>query len=97
MAKPIPFSATQPAGVDLSDDGSRQYVGCVSPAGQGRVYIIETSGDTVVDSLTAGGNLMGYIITPPTSNDTGGMFAVIPSAVRRTFNNFHVAVRGEIP
>ncbi|MDZ4722978.1 MAG: YncE family protein [candidate division Zixibacteria bacterium] len=57
VTKQIATGVPQPFGIYPNDDGSRMYVACVNTPNQnGRVYIINTSTDTIIDSLSVGRN-----------------------------------------
>ncbi|MEK7775576.1 MAG: beta-propeller fold lactonase family protein [Candidatus Zixiibacteriota bacterium] len=51
----IPVGTPWAFAVDVSDDGSRAYVSCVNiNNGQGKVYVLDTSTDRIVDSIQVG-------------------------------------------
>jgi YVTN family beta-propeller protein len=57
IIKTITFSTPESFGVYTNDDGTRVYVACVNNANQnGRIYIINGTNDTVLDSITVGKN-----------------------------------------
>ena len=61
----IPFSTVNPFGITITDDGSRVFVACVGlPSEHGRIYAIDGTTLTKIDSVDVGRESFGLIWKP---------------------------------